>query len=109
LGGGLTVKVETLNDYPMTAEVWIVVSQDEAGITTFAYDRVIPCKLISRERTSILLAEAGLQPFMQIRNVRDVNAELINAGGTYTVKTRVPVVNVFGFVEGMSYTLTGGN
>jgi hypothetical protein len=91
----------------MTAEVWSVMDQDaDSGVMTFAYDRTIPCKFVTRKLGSSLLADVGLDLFDQLRNVRDMNGVEVNPGGIYVIKQLLPVTNVFGFVEGMSYTVT---
>lgn len=103
------MKLDTLVDYPHTAEVWVVANQDDdAGDLVYAYDRVINCKFITNGRTSTVLAEGLLNPLDQLRNVKDVNGQPLNPGRTYAVKGINPVTNVFGFVEQMSYMITGG-
>lgn len=92
----------------MTAEVWALSTQDgDSGEVALRYDRLVKCRFVTDGPRKTLLADAGIHEFNQIRNIRDANGKQVSPDTIFTVKNLIPVVNAFGYVEEMSYSMTG--
>lgn len=101
------MKLDTIEDYPQTADVYQITSQDEnTGTIFYGFKEKIPCKVIVKDRRSIMLTERQVYLGWIIQNVRDANGVELEPGYGFKIVDVNAVTNVFGYVEGKSYALS---
>jgi hypothetical protein len=101
------MKLNTIQDYPQTADIYNITNVDENTEQVFyGFKEKVRCKVVVKDRKSILLTDSQVLVGWLIQNVRDANGVELEPGYAFAVTDVNTVTNVFGYVEGKSYALS---
>lgn len=99
------MRLDTLRDYPMTAEIYRA-TKVEDGTPIYTYLGTVPCDLSTNNGLLFTFSTPVVLEVMdRIVYIVDSNGVLV-IDDQYDVKKRIPLINEFGASEGMIYTVS---